>query len=358
VAVDYVPNRAWSAPVRCAPGEYRFHGGAHTDYPGNDVDKVVLDLAAKTVTVTQMRRPRVPVATDPMYGAGGGNPIPLSDGTFEPTTIHGWGRQSYIPGVGYIFVNNNMVGGVSKYVMNRYDEATGTFVVLEGAAVSTGHSVGDQLLEWDQEAGVLPILHGNGHPICEVHEYKPGVGLRWVRTIAQDLVGHGAQGGGVSRVYLGAHKHLIYRPYSWYAGQFGRLFTYDHASGAVADVPVPDYVKVAGGGDLSLAVDRAAGMVYAGFKATDRPQGIAASLGIMRAPISTLIWERWEIAGAPTWGALVGNDSNTDGALQRQPLWVEAGHLVLIDFISKEWVNDYWMRTRVLAVPLTGPLGG
>jgi hypothetical protein len=354
---DYVPNRAWSAPVRVAPGDYRFHGGGHTDYPGNDVDRVVLDLAQMKVMVSQMRRPKVPVASDPMYAAGGGNPIDLGGGTFEPGTIHGWARQAYVPRVGYVFFNNNMVGGVQRYVLNRFNDATGKFEALSTGleAAQTDHRVGDQLLEWDDVSQSLPILWGDEHGTTHVHQYKPGQGITYVRSIGDNLVGFGSQSGGISRVYLGGGKHLIWRSYVWQTAHGGRLILYDHATGAISEIPVPSYVpsNVSGSREVSLAVDRTNGMVYAGFKAVDRPQGANASLGIMRCPITELgNWTRQEFSGAPPWGLVKGSDEDKDGALQRQPLWVEAGHLVLIDFMSRRWVNDYWQRTRFLALPL------
>ena len=350
-ASDYVPNRAWSAPVRVAPREYRFHGGAHTDYPGNDVDRVVLDLVQMKVTVTQLRRPKVPPASNSMYGAGGGPPIDLGDGTFEPTTIHGWGRQSYVPGVGYVFFNNNMVGGRSRFVLNRYNEDTNRFEALPTVAAPAGRPIGSQLLEWDDTTHSLPILWGDEHGTSHVHEYKPAQGIIYVRSISTNLVGFGDQSGGISRVYLGSGTHLLYRPStSNLPGREARLLHYNHVTGAIAPVSIPDYAV---GRSLSLAVDRASGVVYAGFKAVDRPRDGSATLGIMRCEIGTLgRWTRLEFANAPTWGNVGNADGDPDGALQRQPLWVEDGHLVLIDFISKQWVNDYWMKTRFFAVPL------
>jgi hypothetical protein len=72
----------------------------------------------------------------------------------------------------------------------------------------------------------------------------------------------------------------------------------------------------------------------------------------MRCPINDLgNWTRLEFSGAPT-GGLEGLRGPKDGAIQRQPLWVEAGYLVLFDFLPGQWVTEHWQRTRIYAVPL------
>jgi hypothetical protein len=258
-----------------------------------------------------------------------------------------------VPRVGYVFFNNNMVGGVKRYVLNRFNDATGKFEALstglEGA--QTGQRVGDQLLEWDEASQSLPILWGDENGTTIVHQYKPGQGITYVRAIRDNLVAFGSQSGGISRVFLGAGRHLIWRSSEVQnAGRPARLIQYDHGTGFTAEVPVPSY---AAGRELSLAVDRSNGMVYAGFRAVDRPQGANASFGIMRCPINDLgNWTRLEFSGAPPWGVLKDDADPKDGALQRQPLWVEAGHLVVIDFLPGEWVTEHWQRTRFFAVPL------
>jgi hypothetical protein len=113
----------------------------------------------------------------------------------------------------YVFFNNNMVGGVQRYVLNRFNEATGKFEALstglEGA--QTGQRVGDQLLEWDEASQSLPILWGMRTAPPSSTSTSPARGSPTSGRSATTSWAFGSQSGGISRVHLGEGRHLIWR---------------------------------------------------------------------------------------------------------------------------------------------------
>ncbi len=108
--VSGIPARANSRPVMGEPGVLYFHGGLHSNYPGNEIDRIVLPTGASTQIVTSIsHQPNVPPGgVDSGYGSGSSNYVyrqfgtPLADRTsWQPYSQHTWCKNFYHPDWGY-----------------------------------------------------------------------------------------------------------------------------------------------------------------------------------------------------------------------------------------------------------------
>lgn len=268
--------RYWSAPVFAARGnraQILYFGGGHSDYPGNDVE--VYDRSTRAWT--QLGHPRVPAANDPMYGSGGSNNVFVCQkdqkdckaGEWQPYTIHGYGRQSYDPGLDRYVVTATgcrRVGllqgtyqcvehefGILGFDLNakrwEFLSPPGSFKLSERA----------DLTAYDSKLGGIVAYFGSSNE-SSTHTDALLFSDRAVRKLPSLNVNislGGAGHGGNASVYVASlQKHLIATLPQGGSPQFA-LWLVDFARGSAVEVRVPAQMRalIGDGGNWQMAYD-------------------------------------------------------------------------------------------------------
>lgn len=114
-----VPLRAFCRATMGEPGVLYYHGSLHSDYPGNEIDRIDLrDLSASTVGLSINHQPNIPPGgAESGYGAGSGAYIYRQYGTgladnsqWQPYTFHNWCFNTWHPAHGYLLWSVYAVG--------------------------------------------------------------------------------------------------------------------------------------------------------------------------------------------------------------------------------------------------------
>lgn len=114
-----VPYRAFGRAVMGEPGVMYYHGGLHSNYPGNEMDRIdARDLTATAVGNSINHQARVPPQGQfDGYDSGSTAYVYKQYGTaladpaeWQPYTYHGWCFDTYRPGDGFLFYTNYAVG--------------------------------------------------------------------------------------------------------------------------------------------------------------------------------------------------------------------------------------------------------
>jgi hypothetical protein len=111
--VSAIPYRSFCRPVMGEPGVLYYAGSLHSNYPGNEIDRIDLrDLSSATITTTLNHQPRVPPqGVDSGYGSGSGDyvyrqygtPLPSGERSqWQPYAHHVWTKNSWHPTWGWV----------------------------------------------------------------------------------------------------------------------------------------------------------------------------------------------------------------------------------------------------------------
>lgn len=109
-AVSAIPWRSFCRPVMGEPGILYYNGSQHSNYPGNEIDRIDLrDLGSTTITTTISHQPRIaPQGPDSGYGSGSGAYLysmygtPLADTSlWQPYAHHTWTKNGWHPTWGW-----------------------------------------------------------------------------------------------------------------------------------------------------------------------------------------------------------------------------------------------------------------
>lgn len=150
--VQAVPYRSFCRPVQGEPGRLYYHGSLHSNYPGNEIDRIdVRDLSSTVATTTISHQPRVPPeGADSGYGSGSGAYVyamygtPLADTTlWQPYAHHTWTKNGWHPVWGYYSqityalgdgatVGANPAGSGTAYQQTSTDQGLVSYDFAEG----------------------------------------------------------------------------------------------------------------------------------------------------------------------------------------------------------------------------------
>jgi len=109
-SVSAIPYRSFTRPVMGEPGVLYYMGGLHSNYYGNEIDRIDLrNLASTQLTTTLNQQPRVPPqGPESGYGTGISGYVyrqygtPLTDTSqWEPYSHHSWTFNGWHPAWGY-----------------------------------------------------------------------------------------------------------------------------------------------------------------------------------------------------------------------------------------------------------------
>lgn len=191
--VQAIPYRSFCRPVQGEPGILYYFGSLHSNYPGNEIDRIDLtNLASTVITTTISHQPRVPPqGVESGYGSGSGQYVyrqygaPLADGSdWQPYAHHTWTKNSWHPTWGFVSqgvyaladgatTGANPAGSGSGYQQSSmtqglwgYDFAVGKFKVRMPTA--TGPNFAAQgpgisgMSDWNQHRSSLVGLANYG----------------------------------------------------------------------------------------------------------------------------------------------------------------------------------------------------
>jgi hypothetical protein len=319
----FVPWRAYSHAVMGRDGILYYHGGAHGDYPGNEVDW----FDTRTQRWTQGCRPHVPPPDDPMWGSGGSGNVWYAGREWQPYSIHGYGRQSWLPDLGYCFLATGVVGwnadGTPQkaHVLCAFDRKTAEFS-------THGHPIRDKQVRWlymlseydDAFRGLL-AFGSDGHRSTVVSEFRDGE-WRHRHTLPMDMVTARNGEGGSAIHYLEQGRHLLLRmPQA--GGSAPAVFLYDGETARQVSAPPDVWARVGPSGNLFAAVDRTARRVFFG-------QAVSGTLALWAAGFDELgSWAPIPATNAPA--------VNQSGSVDRMPLHFHGGNLYVLLAAGNGW---------------------
>jgi hypothetical protein len=324
-------TRAFSHAVMGRDGLLYYHGGAHSDYPGNEVD--VFDTGTQKWRAP--KRPHVPPATDAMYAGGGTYSVwgDIRTSTWEPYSIHGYGRQSWLPGLGYAaLIGITLADGTKAIALCTWN---GTAWQYHGLPLPSNVTSQFNLSEYDDKLNGLLSMGGDGSSttICEFSLATRTWKLRH-RLAGNQFYGQMGTGG-QHIVYLENGKHLILRMPSSGGPLPPALFVYDGIG--MKNIPIPDgHVEDIGiSGRLYAAVDRVKRRVFFAHP-------VAGNLRLWVAFFDNLSeWSAMGTTPAVPWTASGGQD--------RAPLHYFGGSLYLIaPYGGAGWTNGIVLRRLVV----------
>lgn len=165
VSVSAIPVRAFSAPVLGGDGYWYYTGGLHSNYQGNEIDRMSLPVGANTVVETTIsHQPNMPPEGKfSGYGSGNGGYIyrqydgGLGDNSdWQPYPGHQWTKNGWNPYWGFFSITAHALQ--AAYPNGSYQTASG---LLLSSAAQPGDNYGDQeefsgVVAWD---GNLPAKY-------------------------------------------------------------------------------------------------------------------------------------------------------------------------------------------------------
>lgn len=110
-----IPNKAFGTPVMGEPGVLYYVGGLHSNYQGNEIDRITLPTGSNTVITTQLsHQPNMPPeGVNSGYASGSGSYVyrmygaPMADGTlWQPYPGHQWTKTTWHPEWGFCSITN------------------------------------------------------------------------------------------------------------------------------------------------------------------------------------------------------------------------------------------------------------
>jgi hypothetical protein len=321
----WVPKRAYSHAVMGRDGLLYYHGGAHGNYPGNEVD--VFDT--RTLTWRTPDRPRVPPPGDSMYASGGTLSVwrDATTGEWQPYSIHGYGRQSWLPDLGYVAVMGGLVGIES-------DGAARTALVLcswtPAARWRTHGWPHPSNVRWlfnlseydDQFDGLLAFGSDGSRTLVSAFSLAD---RRWSAraNIAGSIVNPQSGSGGAAIHYLERGRHLILRTPQ--AGKPAPTAMFIYSGEQAQEIPIPagHHDDIGPTGALFAAVDRDGRRVFFAHP-------VAGVLKLWVADFDALSqWRALAAAPAPAF--------TQPGTSDRMPLHFHDGWLYLIVDGGNDW---------------------
>lgn len=246
--VSAIPARAFSTPVLGDDGHLYLTGGLHSNYQGNEIDRMSLPTGLNTVVTTEIsHQPNMPPEGKfSGYASGNGGYIyrqydtGLADNSnWQPYPGHQWTKNGWHPDWGFFSLTAHALQGA--YPNGSYQTAGG---VLQSSAAQPGDDYGQQeenwgvvgfdyatgkyktylstsVLTWPQTylgasgvsdynatLGEIVFLQTNGGTLY-VNAYTAALGLV-ARTTTSQIGGYdGQSGNGILIRHLEADKYLL-----------------------------------------------------------------------------------------------------------------------------------------------------
>lgn len=191
-SVSAIPWRSFCRPVMGEPGVLYYTGSLHSNYPGNEIDRIDLrNLASTQVKTTLNHQPRVPPqGTASGYASGQGSYVyamygtPLADPShWQPYAHHTWTKNGWHPGWGWFSqttyaqgegrtVGASPGGGGSQYQQASRTDGLVTYLWSDGKyRVRTTAPVGRSgASDWNQHRMSLLFLETDNASIVTVSE--------------------------------------------------------------------------------------------------------------------------------------------------------------------------------------------
>ncbi len=193
-SVSAIPWRSFCRPVMGEPGVLYYTGSLHSNYPGNEIDRIDLrNLLSTQVTTSLNHQPRVPPqGTDSGYGSGSSDYVYAQYGTalgaaerdrWQPYAHHTWTQNGWHPTWGWFSqvtyavdeggtVGANPLGQGSQYQQASRTLGLVTYQWAEGryrVRVTTppGRSGAS---DWSQHRMSLLFLETDGGSVVTVRE--------------------------------------------------------------------------------------------------------------------------------------------------------------------------------------------
>lgn len=373
--VTYVPAKAWQSPI-VGNGVMYYWGGLHSDYPGNDIDACDLSaISGGAMPWEQLHRPRVPPAGDTGYGSGGSANIyknyttALADKSdWQPYARHYYCGQLYHPDYGLLMQagypvdpgtglyslttwdGSDLAVGSNSYHADgrghgivRYDLTTGKYT-LHTPGLSTMSMASEwHLSDYSSDLNGFLVVETASSTSTKIHEVSAAtsqaISLKWAISQADSgLTGSASerQEGVVIR-WMGGDDWIWLHKQGDTRVQV--LKKYNHAAAtASADrftaITLPAGISAVNGGNYSVAVDRAGGLLYFMEART------GAIPRFWKCPFSDLgTWEEltWDNTPSVTWAFYP-----VTGAVGREAMIYDGGYLYLIGYYNSNQRAQWW----------------
>lgn len=377
--VQAIPYRSFCRPVMGEPGVLYYFGALHSNYPGNEIDRIDLrDLASTVVTTTISHQPRVPPqGPDSGYASGSGAYVyamygaPLADPSlWQPYAHHTWTQNSWHPTWGYVSqgvyakgdgatVGANPAGAGTAYQQGSgtpglwsFDFAEGKFHMRMATAQGPNYAMqgpgASGLSDWNQHrTSILGLANYGGYTyvseIVGTSGTKTDLFYFNQATVSGTTWGwaDASSGNGILAKWLEGHKYLCLRadfnkhasdPDTALQTLFLLNLTAPTASRATRlDPPASAMAGIVrqGNGNLTFAVDRNSRRV---FWCVFKGDPTIGAVQFMRFYVSTFddltTWTEIASSGLPT---IVNRDYEAGWlASCREPLHFYNGHLFLV----------------------------
>jgi hypothetical protein len=358
--VTSIPYRAFCRAIHGEPGVLYYFGGLHSNYAGNETDRIDLrDLASPTVGVSINHQPRVPPqGPESGYGSGSSGYVykqydtPLTDGAgWMPYSHHTWCQSTWHPDHGHLLNcryaqgNGLTVGANPAGVGTQYQQASSVFGLVSynyqtgKYGIAKTRNDGFHYSDFDPFRKTILSLT-NTNQTGQFYEWD-GVSASATARAAVDFqatlapplgVYSNSSGNGHLIRYIEPGRYLWYFPADNTPGktidEYHRIFIYDVVLGTTTRIPIPSNVQAVlapyyPNGDmlLSFCVDRAGRRVF--WCAVDGPVSGGASQGPLRVWVSNIdkltVWAELSMTNVPT---VISNM-----AYDREPLKFFNGHL-------------------------------
>lgn len=370
--VRAVPYRSFCRTVAGEPGIVYYNGSLHSNYPGNEIDRIDLrNLASASVQVAINHQPRVPPeGPESGYGSGSGAYVyamygtPLDDpGQWQPYAHHTWTKNGWHPTWGwfsqitYATGNGTTLGRNPAGTGSRYQQCNGAqglvtydwtearyHVRVTQAPGRSGAS------DWNPHRFSLVFLETDGASRVSVKEVVD------TETTARELFtfdsaalsgntwGFAAStgGNGILVKWLEASKYLCLRmDFNRFSGDAHAFDSYhtlflmnlEDSARKVRRLQVPAWAlegtTVAPDGNVTFCVDRNSRRI---FWLVYKADSSAGARQFVRFYVSTFdapeVWSEVKTSGLPQ----IVNTSVQGAwlASNREPMWFYNGHLFLI----------------------------
>jgi hypothetical protein len=179
--VSAIPWKSFGRPIMGEPGLIYYGGSLHSNYPGNEIDRIdVRDLASTVVTTTLSHQPyAAPSGANSGYGSGSGEYVYKQYGTalgdttaWMPYAHHHWTKSSWHPTWGFTMQTVGARGDGATVGANPLGSGSS----YQLATISAESVVGPGLISYDFAEGkyhvrVIPAKK----PVAASSPMGPGV---------------------------------------------------------------------------------------------------------------------------------------------------------------------------------------
>jgi PKD repeat protein len=207
ITVTGIPYKSFGMLVQGEPGKFYYNGSHHSNYPGNEIDRIDFsNLASTQVTTTLSHQPRVsPDGPLDGYDSGSsayvykqyGTPLDVgSRDTWQPYAHHTWTKNTWHPTWGWIsqvpgakgdgtVVGPNPAGTGTQYIQATDGQALVSFDYTEGKYHTRVDSRLSSITGYYEPPGLSGASDWNQHLMSLVFIQNTG-GYTYVRELVNN----------------------------------------------------------------------------------------------------------------------------------------------------------------------------